>query len=182
VWRNTAGVASRYCPICQAERKARGLPRRPTRPAAPDGGEQPPAGAAARPGAGAVPTRGVTPALARAFLWLNPAFARPAGASLAVQWGRVRGREAVELAGPRVTVAWWDENRQLSQQRAAVVGRRAGRAQARARAEQTAAQAEQTRARALAERTRQRLAARQPQQRAADRRRSSGTRGAGHER
>jgi hypothetical protein len=150
------GGASRYCPICQAERKARGLPRRPT--PAPDGRQQP-AGPPARPGAGAVPTRGVTPDQARAFLWLNPAFARPVGVSLAAQWGRVRGREAVELAGPRVTVAWFDENRQLSQRRVAAIGRRATRA--RARAEQAAEQTEQTRTRALAERTRQRLTARQ---------------------
>jgi hypothetical protein len=154
------GGASRYCPICQAERKARGLPRRPT-PA----GQARPAGPAARPGAGSVPTRGVHPDQARAFLWLNPAFARPVGASPAAQWGRVRGREAVELAGPRVTVAWFDENQQLTQRRVAAIGRRATRAQARARAEQAAEQAEQTRTRALAARTRQRLTARQPQQR-----------------
>jgi hypothetical protein len=149
------GGASRYCPICQAERKARGLPRRPT-----------PAGPAARPGATSVPTRGVSPDQARAFLALNPAFARPVGVSLAAQWGRVRGREAVELAGPRVTVAWCDENRQLTQRRVAAIGRRATRAQARARAEQAAEQAERTRPRALGARTRQRLAARQPRQRA----------------
>jgi hypothetical protein len=154
------GGASRYCPICQAERKARGLPRRPS-PAAP-AGRQPPA----RPGATSVPTRGVGPDQARTFLGLNPAFARPVGVSLAAQWGRVRGREAVELAGPRVTVAWCDENQQLSQRRVAAVGRRATRAQARARAEQAAEQAEQARTRALAARTRQRLAARQSQQRA----------------
>jgi hypothetical protein len=157
------GGASRYCPICQADRKARGLPRRPT--PAPNGRQQP-AGPPTRPGAGAVPTRGVTPDQARAFLWLNPAFARPVGASLAAQWGRVRGREAVELAGARVTVAWFDENRQLSQRRVAAIGRRATRARTRARAEQAAEQAEQARTRALAARTRQRLAARQPQQRA----------------
>jgi predicted GIY-YIG superfamily endonuclease len=159
------GGASRYCPICQDERKARGLPRRPTRTPAPASRQQP-AGPTTRPGAGAVPTRGVTPDQARAFLWLNPAFARPVGASLAVQWGRVRGREAVELAGPRVTVAWFDENQQLSQRRVAAVGRRATRARARARAEQAAEQDERARTRALAARTRQRLAARQPQQRA----------------
>jgi hypothetical protein len=153
------GGASRYCPICQAERKARGLPTRPA-------GQARPAGPTTRPGAGAVPTRGVHPDHARAFLWLNPGFARPVGASLAAQWGRVRGREAVELAGPRVTVAWFDENRQLTQRRVAAIGRRATRAQAQARAEQAAEQAEQARTRALAARTRQRLTARQPQQRA----------------
>jgi predicted GIY-YIG superfamily endonuclease len=152
------GGASRYCPICQAERKARGLPRRPTRTPA---GQARPAGPTTRPGAGSVPTRGVHPDQARTFLWLNPAFARPVGGSLAAQWGRVRGREAVELAGPRVTVAWFDENQQLTQRRVAVIGRRATRAQARARAEQAAEQAEQARTRALAVRTRQRLAARQ---------------------
>jgi hypothetical protein len=152
------GGASRYCPICQAERKARGVPRRPTRTPA---GQARPAGPAARPGAGSVPTRGVHPDQARTFLALNPAFARPVGMSLAAQWGRVRGREAVELAGPRVTVAWFDENRQLTQRRVAAIGRRATRAQARARAEQAAEQAEQARTRALAVRTRQRLAARQ---------------------
>jgi hypothetical protein len=153
------GGASRYCPICQAERKARGLPRRPSS-AAPAGRQQP-----ARPGAASVPTRGVDPDHARTFLGLNPAFARPVGASLAVQWGRVRGREAVELAGPRVTVAWFDENRQLTQRRVAAIGRRATRARGQARAQQAAEQAEQARTRALAARTRQRLAARQPQQR-----------------
>jgi hypothetical protein len=164
------GGASRYCPICQAERKARGLPRRPTPTPAP-AGQARPAGPAARPGASAVPTRGVDPDQARAFLGLNPGFARPVGASLAAQWGRVRGREAVELAGPRVTVAWFDENRQLTQRRVAAIGRRATRAQARVRAEQAAEQAEQARTRALAGRTRQRLAARQPQQRRPGRRR-----------
>jgi predicted GIY-YIG superfamily endonuclease len=154
------GGASRYCPICQAERKARGLPRRPTRTAAP-AGQASPAGPTARPGAGAVPTRGVGPDQVRTFLVLNSAFARPVGASLAVQWGRVRGREAVELAGARVTVAWFDENQQLSQRRVAAIGRRATRAQARARAEQAAELAEQARILALAARTRQRLAARQ---------------------
>jgi predicted GIY-YIG superfamily endonuclease len=155
------GGASRYCPICQAERKARGLPRRPTR--TPNGRQQP----ASRPAATSVPTRGTTPSQVGLFLALNPGFARPVHASLAAQWGRVRGREAVELAGPRVTVAWFDENQQLTQRRVAAVGRRATRAQTRARAEQAAEQAEQARTRALAARTRQRLAARQPQQRAA---------------
>jgi hypothetical protein len=178
------GGASRYCPICQAERKARGLPRRPTRTPAAPAGQARPAGPPARPGAGAVPTRGVDPDHARAFLGLNPAFARPLGVSLAAQWGRVRGREAVELAGPRVTVAWFDENRQLSQRRVAAIGRRATRAQARARAEQAAEQAEQARTRALAARTRQRLAARQPQQRrsVAGERRSRWRQEAEHER
>jgi predicted GIY-YIG superfamily endonuclease len=169
------GGASRYCPICQDQRKARGLPRRPT--PTPNGRQQP-AGLPARPGATSVPTRGVHPDQARTFLWLNPAFARPVDASPAAQWGRVRGREAVELAGPRVTVAWFDENRQLTQRRVAAIGRRATRAQARAHAEQ----AEQARTRALAARTRQRLAARQPQQRAAGRQPARARREAEHER
>jgi hypothetical protein len=171
------GGASRYCPICQAERKARGLPRRPT--PAPAGRQQP-----ARPGATSVPTRGVTPDQARTFLALNPAFARPVGVSLAVQWGRVRGREAVELAAPRVTVAWFDENRQLTQRRVAAIGRRATRARTQARAEEAAERAEQARTRALAARTRQRLTARQPQQQrsVANERRSRRRQEAEHER
>jgi predicted GIY-YIG superfamily endonuclease len=161
------GGASRYCPICQAQRKARGLPRRltPSRTApasrARAGGQ--PAGPAGRPGVGALPTRGTTPSRVGLFLALNPGFARPVRASVAGQWGRTRGREAVELLGARVTTAWHDENQQLSQQRAAAVRRRATRAQARARQEQAAEQAEQTRTQALAARTYQRLAAaRQP--------------------
>jgi hypothetical protein len=158
------GGASRYCPICQAERKARGLPRRPTptrtpQAASADGNDRQPARVTQRPGADAVPTRGTTPGRVVAFLGLNPGFARPVGASVAAQWGRVRGRETVELLGPRVTVAWYDENQQLSQWRAAVVRRRAVRARAQARAEHAAEHAEQTRTRALAARTHRRLAA-----------------------
>jgi predicted GIY-YIG superfamily endonuclease len=155
------GGASRYCPICQDQRKARGIPRRPspsrTGPAARAGGQ--PAGPAERPGAGAVPTRGTTPSQVGLFLALNPGFARPVRASVAGQWGRARGREVVELLGARVTVAWHDENRRLSQQRAAAVRYRAVRARARAREELAAEQAEQTRTQALAARTHQRLAA-----------------------
>jgi predicted GIY-YIG superfamily endonuclease len=56
------GGASRYCPICQAERKARGLPRRPPRdhPTARErssrNGDRP-----GGPWAAAVPTRGTRP-------------------------------------------------------------------------------------------------------------------------
>jgi predicted GIY-YIG superfamily endonuclease len=162
------GGASRYCPICQDQRKARGIPRRPTPsrtgPAARAGdrttGRQP-AGPPERPGAGAVPTRGTTPGRVAAFLALNPGFARPVRASVAGQWGRARGREVVELLGPRVTVAWSEENRQLSQRRAATVTRRAARARTQARQEQAAERAEQTRLHTIAARTHQRLAARQ---------------------
>jgi hypothetical protein len=158
------GGASRYCPICQDQRKARGIPRRATpsrtAPAARAGrnGRQP-AGPPERPDADAVPTRGTTPGRVAAFLALNPGFARPVRASLAGQWGRARGREAVELLGPRVTTAWFEENRQLSQQRAAVVTRRAARARTHARQQQAAEQAEQARLHAIAARTSQRLAA-----------------------
>jgi hypothetical protein len=158
------GGASRYCPICQDQRKACGIPRRPTPsrtgPAARDRatGRQP-AGPAERPGAGAVPTRGTTPGRVAVFLALNPGFARPVRASVAGQWGRARGREVVELLGPRVTAAWFEENRQLSQRRAAVVRRRAARARTQARQQQAAERAEQTRLHAIAARTHQRLAA-----------------------
>jgi len=176
-----SGGASRYCPICQDDRKARGLPRRPTpaRTTAAPAGRQQPTG---RPGASSVPTRGVRPDQARGFLWLNPGFARPARASLARQWGGVRGHEAVELHGPRVTVAWFDENQQLSQQRAAAVTRRAVQARVQARAQRAAEQAERTRTRALAARTHQRLAAARAQRAAGGRQPARGRREAEHER
>jgi predicted GIY-YIG superfamily endonuclease len=72
------GGASRYCPICQEDRKARGLPRRPPRTdrAAPEN--------SSRNGdrsqghwAAAVPTRGTRPERVAAFLELNPKFALP---------------------------------------------------------------------------------------------------------
>ena len=84
------GGASRHCPICQEDRKARGLPRRPTRDQSGRGDrragsdQQPPT-----PWAAAVPTRGTRPDRVQAFLELNPGFAR-AGAGLAGQtvgWG-----------------------------------------------------------------------------------------------
>jgi predicted GIY-YIG superfamily endonuclease len=79
------GGASRRCPICLDECAT------------------PARGRMAGPRAPAVPTRGTTPTQARAFFALNEAFARPVGASPAKQWGRVRGREQLELLTPRVT-------------------------------------------------------------------------------
>ena len=82
------GGASRHCPICQEDRKARGLPRRPTRDQPVRGDQR------SRPNqqprnqwVAAVPTRGTRPERVRLFLALNPAFARPARASQAKQWG-----------------------------------------------------------------------------------------------
>jgi predicted GIY-YIG superfamily endonuclease len=144
------GGASRHCPICQEDRKARGLPRRPTRdqPGREDSrgrsNQQRPTQWAA-----AVPTRGTRPERVAAFLALNPGFARPARASQAKQWGGARSREEVELLGPRVTGAAWDENAQPSQHRVATVTRRA----------------EQTRTHGLAARTHQRLLACEARQR-----------------
>jgi predicted GIY-YIG superfamily endonuclease len=134
------GGASRRCPICldqpaapgQRHDQATNLP--------------------------AVPTRGTTPALAGAFLQLNPAFARPVGASPAKQWGRVRGREQVELLSPRVTGAWFEENAQLSQHRIHAVVRRGVQARVQARQQQLAERADQQRVQQVAARTRQRLA------------------------
>lgn len=158
------GGASRYCPICQDDRKARGIPRRPAR----DQQASPPRPReqiAQRLGrwAAAVPTRGTRPDRVQAFLELNPGFARPARASQAKQWGGARSREEVELLGPRVTSAAWDENHQPSQYRVATVTRRAVQARLQARQQRTAARAEQTRTRELAARTHQRLLARQRQ-------------------
>jgi hypothetical protein len=134
------GGASRRCPICLDQHAAPGQRH-----------DQ----AAAVP---AVPTRGTTPAQARAFLALNEAFARPVGASLAKQWGRVRGREQVELLSPRVTGAWFEENAQPSQHRVHAVVRRGVQARVQARQQHAAERAEHARAQALAGRTRQRLA------------------------
>jgi len=191
-----SGGASRYCPICQDERKARGQSRRPPSSRA-DRHQDHRADAAAghlerdrghRPGTGAVLTRGVRPGHARAFMRLNPAFARPVSASLAQQWGRVRGREEIEALSPRVTGARFEENQPLSQQRATAVTKRAVQARVEARQRQLADQAEQTRPRAVAARTHQRLATSQDQR--ADRRpagrdrdqQSSNSREGGHER
>jgi hypothetical protein len=83
--------------------------------------------------------------------------------------GWARGREEVELLGPRVTRAAWDENAQPSQHRVATVTHRAvqARIQARiqARQQRSAQWAEQTRTHDLAARTHQRLLARQARQR-----------------
>ena len=99
------GGASRHCPICQEDRKARGLTRRPTRDQSGRADPVPGPTSAANPWAAAVPTRGTRPDRVRAFLALNPGFARPARASQAKQWGGARSREEVELLGPRVTSA-----------------------------------------------------------------------------
>jgi hypothetical protein len=65
-----SGGAARRCPICKQERQAHRHDRQ----------QQPPR-------AGAVPTRGVRPGQARAFMALNPGFARPVSVSLAEKWG-----------------------------------------------------------------------------------------------
>ena len=167
------GGASRHCPICQDDRKARGLPRRPGR----DGhtgqrDQRPNPGQPQDRWAAAVPTRGTRPERVWAFLTLNPGFARPARASQAKQWGRARSREEVELLGPRVTSASYDENAQPSQHRVATITRRAVQARMQARQQRTADRAEHTRTRDLAARTHQRLLARQQRpQRPADGRR-----------
>jgi predicted GIY-YIG superfamily endonuclease len=155
------GGASRYCPICQEDRKARGLPRRLHRGDRPaqansrgDGDGRP-----MSPWARVVPTRSGRPDRVAAFLELNPKFARPAGASAAKQWGRARGREEIELLTPRVTTASFEENQQLSQQRVATITRRAVQARLQARQQRAAERVEQGRARAVAARTHQRLAA-----------------------
>jgi hypothetical protein len=190
-----SGGASRYCPICQQERKARGEFRRgprgrgerrvgpstriPRADQARDAGRQP---------GGTGPSRGVPPEQVREFMALNPSFARPAGASLAKQWGRIRGREQLETLTPRVVGARFEENQLLSQQRAAAVTNRAVQARVQARQRQLADQAEQTRTRAVAARTHQRLANGQREHadgRAATRGRSQPTsdpREGGHER
>jgi hypothetical protein len=137
------GGASRRCPICLEQPAAPGQRHDQT---------------TAQP---AVPTRGTTPAQARAFLALNEKFARPVGASPAKQWGRVRGREQVELLTPRVTGAWFEENAQLSQHRIHAVVRRGVQARVQARQQQLAERAERQRAQQVAARTRQRLAGRE---------------------
>jgi hypothetical protein len=190
-----SGGASRYCPICQDERKARGEFRRPPRngdrhadPAARVVSAPPERHHGHQPAAAAVPTRGVRPQQAREFMALNPKFARPGSASLAKQWGRVRGREEIEALGPRVTGARFEENHLLSQERAAAVTKRAVQARVQARRRQLADHAERTRTRAVAARAHQRLANGQQQRpggRAAPRGRtqpSNGPREGGHER
>jgi hypothetical protein len=162
-----SGGASRYCPVCQDDRKARGQFRRPPRGHGDRHAD--PAGRAVsappephhrhQPAPVAVPTRGVRPQQAREFMVLNPAFARPVSASLAKQWGRVRGREEIEALTPRVTSARFEENELLSQQRAAAVTKRAVRARVQARQQQLADHAEKTRTQTIAARTHQRLAA-----------------------
>ena len=91
------------------------------------------------------------------FFQLNPEFARPAGASQAKQWGRVRGREAIETLGPRVVAAWFEENQQPQQQRFAAITRRGRQAVAQSGHHRRERQAEQRRSQAVAERTRQQL-------------------------
>jgi len=161
-----SGGASRYCPICQQDRTARGQLRRAPRgrgerrvgpstrmpradPARADGHQ---------PGVGTAPTRRVRPEQVREFMALNPSFARPVSASLAKQWGRVRGREQIETLTPRVVGARFEENQLLSQQRAAAVTKRAVQARMQARQRHLDDQAEQARTRAVAARTHQRLA------------------------
>jgi signal transduction histidine kinase len=145
----TQGGASRRCPICLDQ------------PAAP--GQRHDQAARTAP---AVPTRGTTPAQAHAFLELNPKFARPVGAAPAMQWGRVRGREAIDLLTPRVTGAWFEENHLPSQHRAHTIVRRGVQARVQARQHQHADRAEQQRIEAIAGRTRQRLAREQHHERA----------------
>jgi predicted GIY-YIG superfamily endonuclease len=155
------GGASRYCPICQEDRKARGLPRRPPRDRAASGSSSRNGDRPGRPWAAAVPTRGTRPERVAAFLELNPKFALPAGASQAKQWGRARGREQIELLTPRVTTAAFEENQQPSQHRVATITRRAVQARLQARQHRNATRAEQGRTRELAARTHQQLTNRQ---------------------
>jgi predicted GIY-YIG superfamily endonuclease len=156
------GGASRYCPICQEDRKARGLPRRPppnqlaTPATSSRTGDRP-----GQPWTPAVPTKGTRPERVAAFLELNPTFALPAGASQAKQWGRARGREHIELLTPRVTTAVFEENQQPSQHRVATITRRAVQARLQARQHRNTQLAEQGRTRDLAARTHQRLTTRQ---------------------
>jgi predicted GIY-YIG superfamily endonuclease len=141
------GGASRRCPICHDQRPTTGHGRDP----------------AAAQRAAAVPTRGTTPAQAGAFLELNEAFARPVSASTAKQWGRVRGREQIDLLSARVTAGWFEENQLPSQQRAWSVIRRGVQARVQARQDRAADHAEHQRTQAIAGRTRRRLAsAREP--------------------
>jgi predicted GIY-YIG superfamily endonuclease len=177
-----SGGASRYCPICKDERKARGEHRRPPR----SRGDRR-ARNRGREGAGAVPTRGVRPGQAREFMRLNPAFARPVSGSLAQQWGRVRGREEIEALTPRVTGARFEENQPLSQKRTTAVIRRAVQARVEARQRQQDERAEQTRRRAVAARAYQRLSTIQSERSQRPRRRdrsdqSSSRREGGHKR
>jgi predicted GIY-YIG superfamily endonuclease len=158
------GGASRHCPICQEDRKARGLTRRSSHDQSGTPRPVPARGQRGQPWAAAVPTRGTRPDRVRAFLELNPGFARPARASVAKQWGGARSREEVELLGPRVTTATYDENGQPSQHRVATVTRRAVQARIQARQQRSAHRAEQTRTHELAARTHQRLLARQARQ------------------
>jgi hypothetical protein len=187
-----SGGASRYCPICQEERAARGQLRRAPRGRGerrvPPSTRMPRADQARadgqQSGVGTAPRRGVRPEPVREFLALNPAFARPVRASLAKQWSRVKGREAIEALTPRVTSARFEENELLSQERVAAVTRRAVQARAQARQRQLDQRAEQTRTQQVAARTYQRLAAerspRRPPRR--DRDQTTSGREAGHER
>jgi hypothetical protein len=84
---------------------------------------------------------------------------------VAKQWGGTRSREEVELLGPRVTTAAWDENAQPSQHRVATVTRRAVQARIQARQQRSATRAEQARTHELAARTHRRLLERQARQR-----------------
>jgi hypothetical protein len=89
---------------------------------------------------------------------LNEAFARPISASQAKQWGRVRGREQIDLLTPRVTAGWFEENQLPSQHRAHAVVRRGVQARVQARHQRAADHAERDRTQAMAGRTRRRLA------------------------
>ncbi len=184
-----SGGASRYCPVCQEERKARGEFRRSSygrgeRRVAPStrlpSADRDPDGR--QPGIGAVPIRRVRPNQVREFMALNPLFARPVNASLAKQWGRVKGREEIEALTPRVTGARFEENELLSQERVSAVTRRAVQARVLARQQQLDQRAEQTRTQAVAARTHQRLAAERSPRRPHRRDQNTSGREGGHER
>jgi len=97
------GGASRHCPICQDERKARSLPHRPANDRDPGHREQQPSrGQGRQPWAPAVPTRGTRPDRVRAFLELNPGFARPARASQAKQWGARAAAKRSSCSAPEL--------------------------------------------------------------------------------
>jgi hypothetical protein len=128
------GGARRHCPLCKQQRDHRD--QQDTRPTAPAGSDS-----------------------MRVFLRLNPAFARPAGASQVTQAHRVRGREQVEALGARVTTAWAEENQRTQQARYAAITRRLITARTLPRQHRAANRAERDRRRTFAHRTHQRIQA-----------------------
>jgi hypothetical protein len=164
------GGASRHCPICQDDRKARGLPRRPSRDRDHGQGDQRPnRGQGHQQWAPAVPTRGTRPDRVRAFLELNLGFAaRASFPGQAMGW-RPQPRRG-RAARPQSYQRHLGREPPALPARVATVTRRAVQARLQARQERTAHSAEQTRSRDLAARTHQRLLAHQRRQAAGGRR------------